>query len=347
MLPFNIFAEDSVCPRNVPPPLNILTPVKSDRTIIKRGELLKIKMSLPFDLTPPPGVQKRKVWKDWRVVFFIMSYGAIGTQNRLLKYVVNIMRLRPSSDNSKYLLYAEILPFMPDGLYSLTVSGPGFRITNRDSFCVGSCINQKKRVEKEEKNTFKIIPSGNFKSELFEVVVKSDFGSLKAVCDGREIFPLYATWQTNTGEIKKRDRVLLYKVDGKKNSLIEFVKSKALSIKAAVKREDKKLGGALDWQRYKIVSDASFLNIIWDFKDDSYGMGKRIIHRWILSKHAASEITLFDKSGAVYYLNFSDDILKPSNGCGCSNNIGAEISENYESQNKKYSFFKLLNLFFY
>jgi len=323
---------------------------------VNRGEIIKIKIRLPFDLTPPPGVQRERAWSKWRVLFTGRSDFTWRCTDNYTHYSNRVMRLRPGENNEEYYIYALVFNWIPEGLYTVQIKGPEFVYTQKKQICVGHCY-KKPQIVKKSIDEFVINPVNlkEFKGVLNVSVCLDEKTGIKAVTPNGVLPVLFGSWKDSTLKKRAEGRVLGLGVDTKSSLHIKLQSAKAVIGKVSVSLEDNRIKGPLEWQTLSVKSDKPLVSAIWDFKDKSFGIGKKVSHRWMLSNSLNTRVTVFDSVGAVKSVNYTRKLTRAANGCNCSYSIGSKTTNSPVINSSKRAdfdkipvwtlFFSVLNLF--
>lgn len=322
----------------------ILSPSSKEIARVSNNSPLVITLQLSLPLTPPPGVQQAKAWKGWSVSLSRKADIPLGDAASELVYSARLLRIRPGNQNEYYVLTAIPLPWMPDGLYDLTVKGPGIVHTQVGAVLKGnkSELHKSNMGFVRRGDTGIVISnrsSDKWSGQIDIVVSGTESGLIVKDKDGNRVPLVGASWATSAFFVKAKvqqpypSRVLRYAVvvpgrtaDGP--GMVYLQLEKTVAKKRDVKillGEENGLVRPVDWQALTLRASFEPVSVLWDYMDGEYGSGKSVRHRWMFVSSIHAWAAAFDSFGvahrAVLKKNFSS--LRPVKGCSC-NTIGGD-----------------------
>lgn len=295
-------------------PSGIVAPTKSLPAKVTGGKLLEIEMSLPFSLTPPPGVQQASVWESWEIFLKRKTTTPeLNPGSDVLVYKIRLVRLRPDKGNKNYILTALVPNWIPSGIFTLVVKGKGFRHESRSSVEIVNPTFTFLQVGKgaEEPET----------TQLVEVVVSKPDARIELLFKGVPVPCSYVTWAADY-RADTRKRLLQFVVandtssysNKKKLELRPAEKTPSMDRQIKVQRvEDESGKTLLDWQTLEIQNGSETCkNVIWDFHDGDTTEGLRVSHRWMFKDRIeATAVCMADDGGTEEFL-FQETLGDPS-----------------------------------
>ena len=267
-------------------------------------------VALRLPLTPPPGVQQPKIWEGWSVILSRKVDRPAATAPDRLEYPCRILRIRPA-EGGLYRITARIPPWVPEGVYDLGISGPGFEDRARSSIRVLA-----EKVEKGDRCAI-------------TVTIPADWPAASVSLEGREISPVKVSWAGAFPETGEGPRVLVF--DGadaggcaSAGGSLEIRAAKP-SPRAEFRISVSPWEGVLDpvrWYSLFLQGGDQVLDagVVWDFGDGEWGAGRRVKHRWMFAKEARVKAFAFGRRGDVRAVARTLDVARPlarEGGCGC------------------------------
>ena len=291
---------------------SIISPSASNPAEIEQNEVLEVLVLTRLPLTPPPGVQQPAAHQGWHILLKQNDVYTLNGENRSLEYEVDIIRLRPSTNNNTYVLQARPLPWIPNGSYDLDVQGPGYRAFAPRAVRVG--IDREGHPEtagirvEHGPDTLKLINSnpGDTKFE-FDLLVPADIGGIELTDGSRILKPSRVVWAGVKSQKSSKDRLLTYKIlipgsksEGKPGQKqVRWRRLKPITCRAEISiSEDNLDDQTLSWREFELLLNKfDTLSIIWDFGGGYWGVGKKPRHRFLLEQKATVRATAFDAFG--------------------------------------------------
>lgn len=295
----------------------IVSPASGGVVAAGPGDELAATVALRLPLTPPPGVQQPKIWEGWSVILSREVDRAAATAPKRLEYPCRILRIRPA-EGGVYRITSRIPPWVPEAVYDLGISGPGFEDRASSSVRV--------LVEKVEKGDRCVIT----------VTIPADWPAASVSLEGAEISPVQVSWAGAFPETGKGPRVLVF--DGAEAGGCGSAGG-SLEIRVAkpTPRAEPRISvspweGALDPVRWYALfieggDPALEAGIVWDFGDGEWGAGRRVMHRWMFAEEARVKAFAFGRRGDVRGVARRFEVARPlarDGGCGCGE-VGGRV----------------------
>jgi hypothetical protein len=301
----------------------ILSPESLHPVKIKAGDAVPAVVILPFDLTPPPGVQRPRAWKKWSLFLYRTVDAVRYAHSGRVRYRARIMRIRPSNSDNQYIIYFKTLPWMPVGMYTIRLNGPGFVYESAGSVSIGSDVY-----------------SGD-KEVLLEVVAGGRKTGVAATAGGKRLKLLNAVFADSESKGDSRDRLLQFAINKDDKSSVKFRDIPPVSLEVAVKTAETHIKGPLDWQTLYVQCSDRCVSAVWDFKDGDSGFGQKVSHRWMFSKKLEADVTVFDVSGVPHSASVSYSLARVAEGCQCGLAVGADAACSIDFDIENYNFIRL------
>ena len=301
----------------------IISPGGDTPTSIAPDNTFEVHLVLRLPLTPPPGVQQFAANKGWHVTLSRDDFSDHQGRPARLRYTFPIMRLRPFEKNA-YRITVETAPWIPDGLYDLTVTGPGFHGEAKKSIRKGASTpdGNKSQVTplSVDGGVDKPLPGGD--RFLTGIVIPGSTPGVRLSRNGTPI-PL-----TNVVPATLPDtgaRLVMFEIE--RESLhspphtlpfaLETVKAAPCNID--IDGESAGPNRALEWRMLTLSSPTPALSVIWQFGDGRFGEGNAVRHRFLLPNTATVTVNVYDQIARRCTLKKRIELntIRKTTGCGC------------------------------
>ena len=291
----------------------MITPTKANPVHVNDTNTIDIKVRLLLPLTPPPGVQQPAANKGWRATLSRSDFVNINGETETIRYTFPILRLRPDKDDV-YRIVIETPPWLVDGLYDLTVHGPGFDAASPRAVRKG---NQNLSIPKVTDISTVLIAEETPHPVLVPLVIPKAVWGVRVMHRQSKLKPhaIVPARLPDTGS-----RVAFFKLDaGPTRSLrIEALK-KTGDCDTSFEWQTLGPNETLAWRNLAVKSSDSLVNTIWDFGDGRQGTGALVRHRFLLHNRAKVTVRTYNADGVtcVSQQELALNPLKMSGGCGC------------------------------
>ncbi|MCP4600210.1 MAG: hypothetical protein GY847_06685 [Proteobacteria bacterium] len=311
----------------------IISPLASSPARVDPGGLLQAIIRLRLPLTPPPGVQQPAARKGWQASLKRRDTFAKKGESTVIEYTAEVIRIRPNVSKT-YRISIELKPWIPGGLYDLSIVGPGFSAEQSGAVMIGKHSSNSRTsgidITREGINTIEVL---NRNPEVypwtFDLIVPADSPGLVVKMGKQRLKPKSAVWAEIPHPGKATRRLLHFEVNlpgtgtsGSKKQTIAWSDVKAGNCRAQVIWD--KVQDVIDpmaWIDLEMAT-GSFdpTSIIWNFGDGKSDFGTKVRHRFILSNIAEVKAAAFDSFGRVCQVSASSRLNLPleRSGCECS-----------------------------
>ena len=272
-------------------------------------------------LTPPPGVQKASVWKEWHLYALRMADIGHGKASKRLRYEMRLLRLRPCSRNVNYILTAEALHWLPTGNYDLVLVGPGFKYGAKKVLRVTAQNDAAPfagAVVREGDGVWQVTPDAAAKGESWlELVVAGGTEGIEILLNGKPKALDAVCWashrisRTNDGR-----RLLRIKIPPLTEPSTVSLATHSQSDKRAKEQQIaivqyEKSVKPLEWVALKAKVSFRPVQVIWQFVDGDNRVGESIRYRWMVGTEAEAEVTAFDQYGVPWTAGMAQPLTMP------------------------------------
>lgn len=271
------------------------------------GALFSVEVALPIALTPPPGVQKAVVWKNWHVFVERRADIAFGKTSKVQRFELRLLRIRPNSQNRNYQIFVEALYWQPDGEYDLVISGPGFSYASPKSILVQDKGDKSVKQEftgavvQTEPDEWRITV-GDKSMTALDVVMGPETGGVRVMINGKRTADFRIFWASHRVKGKADNRRMLrIRVPSESEEGDVFV----LALKSAKKVAGRRvriegMGSGmrpLEWTSLRASASFKPVQWIWRFVDGDSRVGEKVTYRWMVGTDAIAQVTAFDEYG--------------------------------------------------
>ena len=301
--------------------LGILSPTAKNSTHVQPGEVVSMEVALPVALTPPPGVQKAVVWREWQVYLERQADIALGNSSRTLRFELRLLRIRPNNRNTDYFIVAEILHWLPPGTYNLVVTGPGF------SFFSQKAVSTKSdaihpftgEIQSTRRGQWRIRRAVE-KPAILEVLVGKEIEAVAITLAGERIDDVRVYWASYQID-RKTDGRRLVQIDisaAPESFLLELMPQKKMSETVSISGMSEDIR-PLEW--ISLGAETSFkpVQLIWQFVDGDSRVGPNVRYRWMVGTEASVTLTAFNEYATPYSISMKQPLRMPlaRGGCAC------------------------------
>lgn len=281
---------------------------------------MTVEVVLPIALTPPPGVQKAKVWKAWHVIIERQVEIAFGRTSKTLHYELRLLRIRPGTQNSNYLIQAEVLPWLPEGTYDVSVRGPGFVYSAPGALNLSGEKAQSFRgsVTEQRPGTWLVNRSpGAGRSEWLEAVVAKDLPGVEVRLDNQRLRKMDVVWASNDVETGSDGRRLIrLRIPADiRNGTLSFEVHQRSGQKVAIASAAETIR-PLEWVELRVKLSFCPVKVVWRFVDGEMDEGEKVRYRWMVGTQAIAAVTAFDEYATPWMATMSRPLRMPLSRSG-------------------------------
>lgn len=303
--------------------LGIVQPTADEPVLVDPGKSFSIEIAIPFALTPPPGVQKAVVWRQWSVVLSRMADASFENVSKKLAYELRFLKIRPDEHNVNYVVTAEVQKWLPPGRYAVHVKGPGFRYGAQDSVIIsGEVRNALIKITPQGAHAWQIESSSGIRNSfLVEVVIGESVESVSfAVKNDVKLSIEDICWAAfREDSPMEGGRLVRLRLPPMSDSVVLQAK-KLRKTEAAVRivlATDSVR--PLEWVALETTASFAPLRYIWRFADGDSDVGQKVNYRWMVTTEAVAEVTVFDRLGGVHKAELRRPLKMPleRNGLSC------------------------------
>ncbi len=300
--------------------LGIVSPSAEAPTHLAPGNRMAVEVALPIALTPPPGVQKAKVWKDWHVVIERQVEIGFGRTSKHLRYELRLLRIRPGTQNSNYLMQADVFPWLPAGTYDVSVRGPGFAYSAPVSLNLSGEKAHPFRgsVTEQRPGTWLLNRSpGAARPEWLEAVVARDMAGVEVWLENQRLRKMDVVWACNDVE-KGSDgrRLIRFRIPADIRTGTLSFKPHQRSGQQVVIAPDAEVIRPLEWVELRVKSSFSPIKVVWRFVDGEMDEGDKVRYRWMVGTQAIAEVTAFDEYATPWTTTMARPLRMPLSRSG-------------------------------
>jgi len=313
----------------------IVSPSADDPVVVKGGSTISAKVRMALPLTPPPGVQLEKVWKDWTMTLSRPAAMVEGSAAALVFQRGRVVSIRSANGADEYEVLVEVSPLTPPGLYSLTIAGPGH------SWAAASSVEVREQdiatadraaieIQQQRGDTWQLRNTGDkpWNGEL-EVVISGGDGVRIQDAAGKPLRLIGAAFARCTRDCSQGDdRLLRFRAFLPPGvSQLRMIRVPRMTPPPVVRimraDVDKRLA-PIETHRLKVVAPFQPISVLWDFHDGHAQTGLAAAHRWTDSLSIRASGHVFDPTGAVWTASFRArlDLPLSREGCGCVQGCG-------------------------
>ncbi|MBN2342915.1 MAG: hypothetical protein JXX29_02740 [Deltaproteobacteria bacterium] len=318
----------------------LIVPTTEQPLHVESGESFSVRMSIPIALTPPPGVQKASVWRDWRVVLQRRVPAVYKTKDHALRYHMRFLKIRPSENNLDYVVTAQTQRWLPSGRYDLNVQGPGFSYSAAASVLVGDVQPEDDNISVSTASAsswrFHITP-GVGSPRWIELIVGKSIPGVAVSLNGASVPIADIFWASFKMRSRMRGDKAEYTgtADGRRLIRVALPSDYRAGVVTVSQRKKATQNQStsvriipaqteiqpMEW--VEIRGEMSFkpLKAIWLFADGENAVGLKTTYRWMVTTEAVAELTVFDGWGTPHRARMKKPLQMPlarnSSGCGC------------------------------
>ena len=311
----------------------IVAPDAEHPVFVEADRLLEVHAALRLPLTPPPGVQQTAAVRGWKIILTAENAWNLDKTPAVLRYELPVMRIRPLKDDA-YRILTEPPPWLPEGRYNVTVTGPGFGAAAPKAVVVPGASEGKEPLfatvsATSPEQTF-LIPDEKIdanRPRFLRVVLPKSVAGIAMTRNGAHLYPESIAFDDlpNTGA-----RVLTFALPNRNSQNPAKTEDGPMRLQWSVVH-DPQCDGRIrisdtvknDAMAYRdITFHATYApkTILWDFGDGRFGVGASVRRRWMLTNEAKITAWAFDDNGRVCedetVVRLNE--LARNNGCSCT-----------------------------
>ena len=310
--------------------LGILAPSAERPARVSAGELFIIEVAIPMALTPPPGVQKASVWRDWHLYVSRDADVAFGKASKRMQYELRLLRIRPDSQNVNYIFTAEALHWLPPGKYSIAIKGPGLQYRARDALVATPTAQARQRlfagaIAALGANTWQLVQGNKNRGGWLELIAGKDAPAVLILLNGKRVRDLQVYW----GEYAMRrpndnSRLLRIWIPASSTATKLEVEQRAVSKQRVSIESKSSYLRPMAWVTLRAKTSFFPVNIFWDFVDGDNRVGQEVTYRWMVGTTAKATVTAFDEFSTPWSAELNQPLTLPlSRNADCSFGLGA------------------------